>query len=121
MKKAIEAIYKCDYCTKISKSAGAMVRHEKYCNKNPQFYHPCFTCKNLKRKVVELTIHSHSEFEEDSTQIGTIPSYEFYCSIHGDCMHPKKAELSRIKDIAENFGKVMPNECEDQCFDETII
>lgn len=111
MKKSIETVYKCDHCTKISKSAGAMIQHEKYCKKNPEFIHPCFMCTHLEAKRVEL------ESYKDDPVLGYFTSTEFYCNKREVYLHPKKSELSRVKDAAENYGEAMPNDCEHQCFD----
>ena len=111
MKKSIETVYRCDYCTKISKSAGAMIQHEKYCKKNPEFIHPCFMCTQLVSKRVEL------ESYQDEPVLGYFTSTEFYCNKREVYLHPKKSELSRVKDAAENYGDAMPNDCEHQCFD----
>ena len=111
MKKSIETVYKCDHCTKISKPAGAMIQHEKYCKKNPEFMHPCFMCTQLVSKRVELNSH------QDKPIFAYFTSTEFYCNKREVYLHPKKSELSRVKDAAENYGDAMPNDCEHQCFD----
>ena len=117
MKKSIETVYRCDHCTKISKSAGAMIQHEKYCKKNPEFIHPCFTCTNLVSKRVELESYQDDPLSGEPVFVGNSTSTEFICKKLGTYLHPKKSELSRVKEAAENYGEAMPKECEYQCFD----
>ena len=118
MKKSVETVYNCDHCTKISKSAGAMIQHEKYCKKNPEFMHPCFMCTHLEAKRVELESYRDVlESYRDVPILGYFTSTEFICKKLGTYLHPKKSELSRVKEAAENYGDAMPNNCEYQCFD----
>ena len=116
MKKSIETVYRCDHCTKISKSAGAMIQHEKYCKKNPEFIHPCFMCLHLESNKVVLDSYYEDPFSACKTY-GNFTSTEFYCNKLACYLHPKKSELSRVKEAAENYGDAMPKECEYQCFD----
>lgn len=115
MKKSIETVYKCDHCTKISKSAGAMIQHEKYCKKNPEFIHPCFMCTNLVSKEVKLDSYRADPITGAPEFVGNFTSTEFYCNKLECYLHPKKSELSRVKEAAENYGDAMPKECEHQC------
>lgn len=116
MIKSVETIFKCDHCNKISRSAGAMSRHEKYCNKNPEFHHPCFFCSHLETEQVHIPLYvNYNDGTEEAPCLRT--STEFYCKKREIYLHPKKAELTEIGEIAENFGELMPLECEDKCFD----
>ena len=117
MKKSIETVYKCDHCTKISKSAGAMIQHEKYCKKNPEFRHPCFMCLHLESNKVVLDSYYDDPFSGEPILGGNFTSTKFYCNKREVYLHPKKSELSRVKYAAENYGDAMPKECEHQCFD----
>lgn len=48
-----KTIYKCDYCDRISLSAGGMSSHEKNCKKNPNRLTPCASCEYLERTEQE--------------------------------------------------------------------
>lgn len=52
MEKLInQTIFQCSYCTRISKSAAGMNRHEISCKKNPCNQSLCASCKHLKKEV----------------------------------------------------------------------
>lgn len=47
----IEAtVYKCEFCRKHYLVRHACEKHEKYCPKNPNNWHQCFTCPHLDHK-----------------------------------------------------------------------
>ena len=50
MEKLInQIIFKCSYCSRISKSAVGIYRHELSCKKNPHNQSLCSSCKHCKR------------------------------------------------------------------------
>lgn len=52
MKTTHETVYRCEHCNRGMFRAGAMSRHEKWCDKNPKNQHKCFDyCKHLEIKV----------------------------------------------------------------------
>ena len=57
MKTEMMKIYVCEYCGRKMFGAGAMSRHEKYCDHNPKNAHKCFEfCKHLKKthEVIDI-------------------------------------------------------------------
>lgn len=60
MKKQVLTVYVCEHCGKISRSAGALTLHERWCKKNPAMRPLCYNCKN------------YYEAEPDDTQPITI-------------------------------------------------
>lgn len=52
MEKLInQTIFKCSYCSRISKSAAGVLRHELSCKKNPHNQSLCASCKHCKKEV----------------------------------------------------------------------
>lgn len=111
MKTEISKHYACEHCSKISRSASAIVSHEKACRSNPANVNACVGCKFLKVKEENLTIGYSpvdSHYDEYNVQFNT-----FSCSKINQEMYPAKAKW-KIKNYPESFeGKVqMPNTCE---------
>jgi hypothetical protein len=76
MKTKLENVYQCDHCNKKMRSAGAMSRHEKYCNHNPINKHICFEwCKHLKKERVDI-LYTDPETRETEVEWSKI---EFTC------------------------------------------
>ena len=45
-----QTIFKCSYCSRISKSAAGIIRHELSCKKNPHNQILCASCKHCTRE-----------------------------------------------------------------------
>lgn len=58
-----QTVFKCDFCSKISKSAGGMRLHELSCKNNPVNYTPCASC--LKCIRTEKYYQDNKEIDED--------------------------------------------------------
>ena len=141
MKKITDAtIFHCDYCNKISLSAGGMRLHEISCKKNPVNLTPCASCIHCLR---ESSIISDQDYEVENIKIGDEISKdflrryndgrfnyyageyggeefahhkitEFTCKVDGAKMyHNKVNRLSKAKAelIKSRCNKQMPNEC----------
>ena len=51
MEKLInQTIFKCSYCSRISKSAAGILRHELSCKKNPHNQSLCSSCKHCRKE-----------------------------------------------------------------------
>lgn len=79
MKLYEKKVYECEYCGKISKSAGAMTLHERRCRKNPNVRPLCWKCK-----------HCHSEYnglEQKTEAIEWLQGYTYTGGeIEGSCV-----------------------------------
>lgn len=53
MKQRTKEVYYCDHCNKHGLVKNAMERHILSCRKNPDNFHPCFTCKHFKQAKSE--------------------------------------------------------------------
>jgi hypothetical protein len=142
MKKIINAtIFQCEFCNKISYSAGGMRLHEISCKKNPINLTPCASCYNCVKtsvlisdqhyRVGDLEINVGDKIypdflrkyeEERTTYYGEFEGYDlkyhrettFICAI--DCLrmyHNKVNRLSKEKAklIKSKCDKQMPTEC----------
>jgi len=47
-------IYKCDFCRKKLMVKHAMVRHEKWCESNPENFKKCSGCVNLQETTTKI-------------------------------------------------------------------
>ena len=54
MKTILKKVYYCDHCNKHMINAGAMSRHERFCNQNPNNWHKCFDYCDHLIKTSEL-------------------------------------------------------------------
>lgn len=76
MKKQVLTVYVCDHCGKISRSAGALTLHERWCKKNPAMRPLCYNCKNYYKTTVgdeqSITFISHDP------NFGEIQSMKFF-------------------------------------------
>lgn len=45
-----QTIFKCSFCSRISKSAAGIYRHELFCNKNPHNRSLCSSCKYCRKE-----------------------------------------------------------------------
>lgn len=61
MKQKTKEVYYCDHCNKHGLVKSAMERHILSCTKNPDNFHPCFTCKHFSQ-VTEWECLATNEF-----------------------------------------------------------
>jgi hypothetical protein len=104
MKTEQRTVFICEYCQKKMFGKGAMVRHEKYCKKNPNNQHKCFQwCKHLEmekiREVDEMGMYNRTWFTCKAKQNQAMYSYKF------------EKNTSKPKDELNGLER-MPLECE---------
>ena len=147
IKKHDVTIFQCEYCNKISYSAGGMRLHEICCKKNPINMTPCASCVNcIKNSVLisdeeieneDFTILDGGEIEKDFVENQQILTENgmrdgdfkyhrettFTCSCDGSKMyHNKVNRLSKYKAniIISKCDKQMPMECNNYKNDYSI-
>lgn len=103
MKTELRKVYSCDHCQKTMLSAGAMSRHEKGCNQNPNNWHKCFDyCIHLKKETEVV------EHDEEPLRIT-----HFTCDLTNQKMYSYKFEKSGGFKPAYINGLIrMPLECQ---------
>ena len=132
MKKIKATVYHCDFCTKVSLSAGGMYLHEITCRKNPDNWTPCASCKHCNKNVYWETEEGDIYYSlEDVNKVAREVYYyvpetgyeerlkyhkvtEFTCGIDAKKMyHNKVNRLSKEKreEIISRCDKQMPSEC----------
>lgn len=140
MEKLInQTIFKCSYCSRISKSAAGIFRHELSCKKNPHNQSLCSSCKHCKReehRSEELVrckncFRRHPETDEygrvmyttecdlydEGACDGSQKYIDFICEIDGCKMYSNKIHRlssDKAKQIKERCDRPMPdatNEC----------
>lgn len=104
-----QTVFKCSYCTKISKSAAAMHSHEISCKNNPNTQYPCASCSHCKR-VVSYEEHGtkcnhcyhYNAWENECTNPDCgddrIRIVDFICDIDGAKMYSPKKVLRMNKE-----------------------
>lgn len=104
--KKCKELYYCDHCNKMYQRKHAAIKHEKYCNKNPENKRACFNCQYLEMKVFDFYYDSYAG--EEITKVEA-----FYCGKVDKAVYPPKVERS-FKGPYE-FGDLenvkMPKEC----------
>lgn len=85
MEKLInQTIFKCSYCSRISKSAAGIYSHELSCKKNPHNQSLCSSCKHCKREEY------HSE---ESVRCKTCPKRHLETNYYGRIEYTEGCEL----------------------------
>lgn len=113
--KTIEnvTIYKCDFCPKELKRKHAMVRHEKYCFRNPINDRPCFSCEFLEYKQGEsFEVHFVAGGDFD-TRFEKGPNYWFCTKLNKKVYSIEAEKRNLIVKYPETFEdqKPMPKKC----------
>lgn len=104
MKTSTGKIYHCDYCGKLSVSAGAMTIHERSCSKNPVNDTLCKNCVHCNRYEDQIMIYG----EEGPYLQKTV---DFSCSIsHVKMYSPKVLRMNeeKKKQIISRCSFMMP-------------
>lgn len=86
MKTEVREIYKCDHCNKLYQIKNACIIHERGCNKNPDNYRVCLSCRHLEK--VEETIYHDTPYGGQNSQ----EVYLFYCKKIESFLYPPKVE-----------------------------
>ena len=96
MKIETKPVYACEYCNKMSRSKGAMIRHEAACHKNPKNWTKCFDCKYLT-------------MEDLLNDDGYTRGHQIICKFDGASMAPLRAiRMDFGKEIIDSCDKMMP-------------
>lgn len=109
MKELTKKVYYCDHCKKHGLSKGAMSRHEKWCNYNPENRRACEGCKCLDETTISYVVDEGTEGQH------TRNSKTFWCVKLSKMLYPVKAEK---KDLPNKFPHIfaeqspMPKTCE---------
>lgn len=85
MEKLInQTIFKCSYCSRISKSAAVILRHELSCKKNPHNQSLCSSCKHCKRE---------EHYSEEGVRCKTCSKRHFEIDYYGRIEYTEGCEL----------------------------
>ena len=88
MKTELTTLYTCDYCGRLSKSKGAMMKHEVACHKNPKNWTKCIDCQYL---------------------ILGVQNKQIICNFDNTSMAPIRAiRMNHGKEIIKNSDRMMP-------------
>lgn len=68
MKAQTIKAYCCEYCSKISRAAGAMAKHERFCKKNPHNHALCYKCEHFNQAEIEVFEHINVTVGEGDVQ-----------------------------------------------------
>lgn len=104
--KVIETeVYKCDYCGKNLIRKHAMIKHEKFCDRNPLNIKACFGCVFLTKEEVLIEEHDHYDRKSNG----------FRCTKKDVLLYPTKVERKGLLDkYPETFEdqEPMPSQCD---------
>ena len=124
-----QTIFKCSYCSRISKSSAGIYSHELSCKKNPHNQSLCSTCKHCKREEYhseegvrckacprrhfEIDCYGRIEYTEgcelfgDGTCDGRQKYIDFICDIDGAKMYSNK-----IQRLSSEKSQQIKNRCD---------
>lgn len=100
MKTEIREIYKCDYCNKLYQIKRYCIKHEQRCKMNPENDRPCFGCKYLVNKEVDIDYGYHD----------TIKANLLYCEKIKRHLYPPQVE-HKGNQIEIDENDPMPKKC----------
>jgi hypothetical protein len=104
-------VFTCDHCEKKLFRKHAMVKHESFCQSNPDNYDACLNCKFIQ--LGEKVIHIESQDYYMTDYIKTVRT--FHCSKLDQPMYPFKAHKRGLPERfpEDFFGQIrMPSTCE---------
>lgn len=129
-----QTIFKCSYCSRISKSAAGIFRHELSCKKNPHNQSLCSSCKHCKReehhseefvrcktclkRYVETDEYgrviytTECELSDEGTCDGRLKFVDFICDVDGCKMYPNKINRlssEKAQQIKDRCDRPMPD------------
>ena len=115
-----QTVFQCSYCSRISKSAAGIYRHEMFCKKNPHNQLLCASCIHCQREVHFSEVGEKCEgcgygnYFEECFHFGKICDakilyVDFICAIDGSKMYaPNKIRHKTcFKEIKERCDKPM--------------
>lgn len=135
MEKLInQTIFKCSYCSRISKSAAGIYMHELSCKKNPHNQSLCSSCKHCKREEhhseegvrCKRCVRRNAEIDEYGRVIYTtscdlfdegicdssLKYVDFICEIDGAKMYSNKIHRlssEKAQQIKDRCDRPMPD------------
>lgn len=65
MKELTKKVFYCDHCKKHGLNSGAMSRHEKWCDINPENKKACTFCMHLEETTISYTVDEGTEGEHE--------------------------------------------------------
>lgn len=141
-----QTIFKCSYCSRISKSAAGIYSHELSCKKNPHNQSLCSSCKHCKREEyhseegvrcktcpnrhLEIDYYGRIEYTEgcelfgDGACDGRQKYIDFICEIDGCRMYSNKIQRlssEKAQQIKNRCDRPMPDgtkECANYEYDD---
>lgn len=115
-----QTVFQCSYCSRISKSAAGIYRHEMFCKKNPHNQLLCASCIHCQREVHFSEVGEKCEgcdygnYFEECFHFGKICDakilyVDFICDIDGCKMYAlnKIRHKTCFKEIKERCDKPM--------------
>ena len=129
-----QIVFQCSYCTRISKSAAGIYRHEMFCKKNPHNQLLCASCihcqreEHLSEEGERCEGCGYGNYFEECSHFGKtcdakILYVDFICDIDGSKMYAlnKIRHKTCFKEIKERCDKPMVDatqECKNYKFKE---
>lgn len=112
-------VYQCEFCDKKLFIKAAMIKHEKWCNSNPDNFRACVGCIHLEEIKIEYSYSVPILGENlgvifDGSTVEKVTN-GFKCNKLNKIIYPFKAEKLRLIDkYPETFEnqESMPKECE---------
>lgn len=115
-----QTVFQCSYCSRISKSAAGIYRHEMFCKKNPHNQLLCASCIHCQREVhfseegEKCEGCGYGDYFEECFHFGKICDakilyVDFICDIDGSKMYAlnKIRHKTCFKEIKERCDKPM--------------
>ena len=107
MKTKTKEVYYCEHCKKHGLSKHKMLHHEAICSSNPENNRPCFNCKYLCKKTIEVYI-DHYDGSQTERQVDL-----FFCNKKDVFLYtPKNQIKGNYFDLGDHINEPMPKECE---------
>lgn len=102
-------LYRCDHCPAYRLSAGALLRHEQHCPRNPQNRHACFSCTHLVRTTEEAAVGADGK-------LITAKRTVFTCAALSKDLYSYVAERKNMLAYVGDAER-MPLQCPSHAFD----
>lgn len=107
MKKQVLTVYVCDHCGKISRSAGALTLHERYCKKNPHNNAICYECNFYEGSAdtEDVPCYYGDPLEGETTTFTLTPNrcIKKGCKLYNG-LRWRKERLKQIKSNCHNYA-----------------
>jgi hypothetical protein len=108
MKELTKKVFYCDHCKKHGLNKGSMMKHEKWCDSNPENKKACSGCMYLEEIKARYTVDegTESEYERESNA--------FKCTKLDKMLYPLVVQRKGLNTRYSVFAdqEPMPKECE---------